>query len=472
MSPNRFPRALAAATLFVAAAGPVAAQTPPPFTFSVREVAAPPGTPKLQSFAIGRTGTDWVLIGGRRNGFHRTSTRESTFPTATANDSVYVLDMAAGRTYSARLPTGFNSILRVSNTEYVQDGDYLYVAGGYGSTCDDDRPECYQTYPNLTRIGLSSLASAVKQGQPLNTPGILATTQSDDVRVTGGALRKIGDTFYLVMGHNYYSVYKGGVTGIYTDQVRTFTVTSAATAIAIANYRAYGDPAGGGPTSQWHRRDLNVVETVEPGGGHGLAIYGGVFTPTSGAWVNPMYVTVPAGGGPPSFTVDSAFSMKMSPYECAHVVMYDSATRTMYTTLLGGISGWYYDSSGVLVPGGITNNMPWTGTITTLSRAADGSTRETVQPASQGLPGRRGGNAAFVADSVAMVAGTHDVIDYSRLPPGDSVRVGWMYGGIFAAADQASEMNPTWASDKIYEVWLHRSPGPAQRERPVPPAGR
>ena len=63
-----------------------------------------------------------------------------------------------------------------------------------------------------------------------------------------------------------------------------------------------------------------------------------------------------------------------------------------------------------------------------------------------------------------MVAGTHEVIDYSRLPAGDSVRVGWMYGGIFATADQSSEFDPTFASDRIYEVWLHRRPALARRE--------
>ena len=35
-----------------------------------------------QSFAIGQADGLWLLVGGRRNGFHRTSDRESTFPSA------------------------------------------------------------------------------------------------------------------------------------------------------------------------------------------------------------------------------------------------------------------------------------------------------------------------------------------------------------------------------------------------------
>jgi hypothetical protein len=455
MSPTLFRRALASAALAAAAAHPAAAQTDPavPFTVSVREITAPTGTPRLQSFALGRTGTDWVLMGGRRNGFHRTSTAESTFPTATANDSIYVVDLQGGRTWSAPLPAAYRSILRTSNTQYVQDGDNLYIVGGYGSTCDDDRPECYQTFPNLTVVALPALADLVKRQRTDSIFATIQTMQDARMRVTGGALEKIGNTFYLVMGHDYFSMYKGGVTGLYTEQVRAFTLSP--TALVIDTYTAYGDSSASGTASQWHRRDLNVVPMVHPGGGHGLAIYGGVFTSTSGAWVNPMYMTV-ADGGTPAFAVDT-FSMKMSLYESAHVVMYDPASETMYTTLLGGISAWYYNDQGNLVPGGINNHMPWTGTISTLARDSRGVTREIVQPAAQGLPGRRGGNAAFVPSEALLMQGSHDVIDYSRIPPGDSVMVGWMYGGIFAFADQSSEFNPTEASDKIYEVWLNRA---------------
>ena len=44
------------------------------------------------------------------------------------------------------------------------------------------------------------------------------------------------------------------------------------------------------------------------------------------------------------------------------------------------------------------------------------------------------------------------------MPAGDSVLVGWMYGGIWATADQASEFNPTFANQKVYEVWMNRTP--------------
>jgi hypothetical protein len=446
-------RALAAA-LALAAAAPAAAQLP--FTFSVREAARQPGAPALQSLAIAEHDGLWLLVGGRRNGFHRTSDNESTFPSAWANDSLYVVDVANGQTWRAPLPQQYRMMLRANNMQFYQDGDVLYFVGGYGSNCDTDDRTCYQTYPNLTAIDVPAVMQAVQAGNAAGIASGISTLQDERMRVTGGGMKKIGDTYYLVMGQNYDSIYKGAYTGHYTEQVRAFQIGSSGGQPQILNYQAYTATDGGGPSSQWHRRDLNVVETVWADGTPGIAVYGGVFTPTGGAWLNPMYIA--AGGGGASITLDSQFSMRMSPYECAQVLMFDPSSRTMYTTLLGGITYWYYDASGQLVQSSIANWLPWTAAITTLARASNGSTTEVIQPATQQMPQRMGGNAVFVRNpALATAAGTSEVLDYSRLPAGGSVLVGWMYGGIWATADQASEFNPTFANSKVYEVWMNRT---------------
>lgn len=456
MSTRFLCRALGAAALALAAGAPAAAQLP--FSFTVREAATQPGAPALQSFAIGRADGLWLLVGGRRNGFHRTSDRESTFPSAWANDSLYVVDVAAGRTWSAPLPPQYRMLLRVNNMQHTQEGSTLYVIGGYGSNCDTDDRTCYQTYPNLTAIDVPAVIRGVQARDAGAIAAGIVTIQDERMRVTGGGLKMIGDTFYLVFGQNYDSIYKGGYTGKYTEQVRSFHIANVGGVVQIQNYRAYGDPGGGGPASQWHRRDLNVVETVYADGNPGIAVYGGVFTPQGGAWLNPMYIA--SGAGSASITLDQQFAMRMSPYECAQVLMYDPASRTMYTTLLGGITFWYYDQAGQLVQSSIDNWMPWTAAITTLARAPNGATREVVQPATMQMPQRMGGNAVFVpAPGLATWAGTHEVLDYGRLPAGDRVLVGWMYGGIWSTADQASEFNPTFANAKVYEVWMNRTPG-------------
>ncbi|HVH13351.1 MAG TPA: hypothetical protein VM759_09880 [Longimicrobium sp.] len=455
MTPTQLRRALAAAALVLAAAAPAAAQ---PFTFSVREAARQPGAPALQSLAIGEHEGQWLLVGGRRNGFHRTSDNESTFPSAWANDSLYVVDMAAGQTWRAPLPPQYRMLLRVNNMQHYQDGETLYFVGGYGTSCDSDDRACYQTYPNLTAIDLPSVMQAVRTGDANAIAAGITTLQDERMRVTGGGLKKIGDTFYLVFGQNYDSIYKGGYSGKYTEQVRTFRIARSGGQLQIQDYRAYSATDGGGPSSQWHRRDLNTVQTVWGDGSVGIAVYGGVFTPTGGAWLNPMYIAAPAGGDSAAITLDSRFSMRMSPYECAHVLLYDPAGGTMFTTLLGGITDWYYNQAGQLVPSNIDNWMPWTAAITTLVRARDGTTTEVVQPVNQQLPQRMGANAVFVPNpQLPRFGGTNDVLDYSQLPGDQNVLVGWMYGGIWSTADQASEFNPTFANSKVYEVWLNRS---------------
>lgn len=461
MTPRLFFRALAAAGLALAAGTPAAAQLP--FHFSVREAAQQPGAPALQSLAVGEHEGLWLLVGGRRNGFHRTSDNESTFPSAWANDSLYVVDVSGGRTWRAPLPPQYRMLLRVNNMQFYQDGDVLYVVGGYGSNCDSDARTCYQTYPNLTAIDVPAVVQAVQAGNAAGIQAGINTIQDERMRVTGGGLKKIGDTFYLVFGQNYDSIYKGAYTGKYTGQVRAFQIANVGGVVQIQNYRAYSDPAGGGPASQWHRRDLNVVETVWGDGTPGIAVYGGVFTPQGGAWLNPLYVAAPpAGSDSARITLDSQFAMRMSPYECAQVLLYDPGSRTMYTTLLGGITNWYYNQAGQLVPSTIDNWLPWTAAITTLARTPDGATTEVVQPATQQLPQRMGGNAVFLpAPGLATWAGAPEVLDYSRLPAGDSVLVGWMYGGIWSTADQASEFNPTFANAKVYEVWMNRVPAPS-----------
>ncbi|MDB4947921.1 MAG: hypothetical protein JWM27_570 [Gemmatimonadetes bacterium] len=430
------------------------AQANGPYRITVREAANQPA-PGLQSFAFAESGGRWLLIGGRRNGFHRTSDRERTFPSRMSNDSVYVVDPAANRQWRAPLPPALRNRLRTTNMEFFQDGNQLYLVGGYGSTCDEDRPDCYQTFPNLTAVRVASAIAAVISGRADSLARSMASITDERMRVTGGALKKVGRSFYLVFGHNYHTIYQGGVSGVYTHQARRFDIEWAGGLPSIVRYRAAPVPAPTADSSQFRRRDLNVVEAIRPNGRVGLTVYGGVFTPHDGAWLNPVYVD--SVNAAPRLTVDRRFTQKMNPYECAQVVMYDRGTRSMLTTLVGGISFYYYDASGTLVPSNINNFMPFVNTVTTLVRRADSTTVEFPQANADSLPARIGANSVFIPrPGIPIVAGTHEVIDFRALPAG-RVMLGWMYGGIRATAPQSGELNPTFASSTIYEVWMERT---------------
>jgi len=421
---------------------------PAPFTVSLKKATAQPA-PALQSFAFGQSGGKWLLIGGRTNGFHRTSTQESTFPTKYSNEHIYVVDPVNDKTWSVGLPAQYRQQLRVSNMQFYQDGNTLYFLGGYASTCDDDKPSCYQTYPNLAAINVPQMINDIIAGNDVSRDIVSIT--DDRFRVTGGALRKLGDYFYLVCGQNYNSIYKGAVEGIYTDQIARFKIQLSGGTLAITDYFTYLYQNSTGPDSQYHRRDLNVVEAIRSDGSEGITVYGGVFTKTGGPWRNPIYIDQNSGGGV-RIIVDSSFEQKMSLYECGHVAMFDPSTKTMYTTLLGGISDYYYDSQGQLQPSNLDNPLPFINSISTEARLADGSTQETPQPPSQSLPELLGANGVFVpASNVALLAG--HVIDYSRLPKGTTM-VGYFYGGILATAAQSGVFNPTYAEQTIFEVYV------------------
>ncbi|MBV9880853.1 MAG: hypothetical protein JO180_10185 [Gemmatirosa sp.] len=434
-----------------------------PFQLAVQPAAHQPA-PALQSFSLGTNNGNWLLVGGRRNGFHRTSDRESTFPTRYANDSLFVVDPGSGRRWSMMLPAPLKLQLRVTNAASTQDGDVLFVVGGYGSTCDADDRTCYQTFPTLTAINVPAAMSAIRAGQPDRLLAATATLTDERLRVAGGALRKLGRDYVLLFGQNYDSVYKGAYTGKYTGEVRRFGLRlggavaggTGPSTVAIVRYAAVGDPAGASPASEYHRRDLNVAETVWPNGRVGLAVYGGVFTPQGGSWVHPLYVD--DGTTAPRVRLDTTFSQRMSAYDCARAAFYDPTARTMYTSLLGGISLYYYDASGALVPSSVDNFMPFISAITTIVRRPDGRTVETPQPATASLPKLIGANAEFIPLArLGRMLGTRDVIDMRRLPSGPRVLVGQMYGGIIATAPQSSEFNPTFADSTIYDVYLVRT---------------
>jgi hypothetical protein len=442
----------AAALLF---SGTLHSQQPPqiPFQVLVRQARYQPA-PGLHSFAVATDGGRWLLVGGRTNGFHRTSTREATFPTANANEDIYVVDPIANRAWKAPVPDPFLNQLRSTNMEYYQDGNILYLVGGYGSTCDDDKPECYHTFPNLTAIRVRELMQAIVAGQK-NLNGYIVSITDERMRVTGGELLKLAGNFYLVFGQDFEGIYKGGLTGKYTEQVRRFKINFAGGRLSITDYKEFNSPDGGGVDSQYHRRDLNIVEAIRPTGSLGITAYGGVFTKVAGAWTNPIDIDEDSAGNT-RIAVDTTFNQKMSQYNCANLLMFSERSRTMFTTLLGGISLYYFDSQGKLVESNLDNFMPFISSITTLARLPNGRTVEWPQPPTLALPELVGANAVFLpAPSLVRMPDTK-VIMVDRLPPGQTL-VGYLYGGIHALGPQISFVNPSYASNTIYEVYVRKA---------------
>ena len=88
----------------------------------------------LQSFAFGQHDGKWLILGGRSDGLHRRQPW-ATFNEAGQNNQLIVIDPIARKKWSAALtslPLSVQEQLSSTNMEFHQEGNYLYITGGYG----------------------------------------------------------------------------------------------------------------------------------------------------------------------------------------------------------------------------------------------------------------------------------------------------------------------------------------------------
>jgi len=184
--------AIARIVLLTASAVVCWAQSTPQFTVSLNPVTIP-GLPSLQSSAWAQSGGKWLLVGGRTNGLHlfvQSSNQGATppanaFPTASANTNVWVIDPVNQKVYSESLQsTGLSPTivaqLSGNNAQHAQNGDTLYIIGGYGS----DGSGNMITFPYLTAIQVSEAINAIINQQPL-APYIQQTNTFVDCPLAG-----------------------------------------------------------------------------------------------------------------------------------------------------------------------------------------------------------------------------------------------------------------------------------------------
>lgn len=406
----------------------------PPFSISIEPVTTSV-IPGFHSFAFAQAGDKWLVIGGRTNGLHGINSNDG-FPAESKNDQIIVIDTTTWNYYSAslnQLPYTIADPMRSTNMEYIQNGDYLYMAGGFGY---DTVADHYTTFPTLTAVHVSTMINAVINAQPI-APSIRQVVDTN-FAVCGGDLGKIGSTYYLCFGHNFVGRYADPPVPIFTQQysnrIREFSFTDDGTTISLSPFVQNID------TTNFHRRDLNVGPVVRPDGSFALEAYGGVFQ----KGVNIPYrstISITASGT----TVNNTYQQYMSQYTCANIPAYDSVTHNMYSTFLGGISLYDYHPEDNTLP--IDSIVPFISDITTMTMHGDGSIEETILPVQ--LPGLLGSNAKFVLNgNIAHYA--NEVVNLRQLPS-TKILAGYMLGGIRA---DAGNFGSSIANDTVYRVYL------------------
>jgi len=355
-----------------------------------------------------------------------------------------------------------------SNPLFFQDGETLYIAGGYGQNSSG----AWLTYPILSSVRLPDLIQGVMRGRDTFSAAI-RYTKSPFVQVTGGEFLKLDDgAFYIVGGQVFtgsYSEFEAageknsiGASQIYTGEIRKIRIShDAGGQLSVTLLKRFAHP-------EFARRDLNAAYRILPDGRSlGAAAYGGVFTKDQLGFTKPIYWD--ASSAP---AADRGFDQQMSGYTCAHMQLFDRDSHTMYTTFFGGISRWTWNYTAQRAEPAPSaedkgqqanfDGLTWIDHITTLTQTAAGS-YETVHTSTR-LPGYLGTDAAFLpVPELPMIRNDADVIDIGALR-GKRVLIGYLYGGIraypkeFPYNDESRPYRagavPTKSSDMIVPVYV------------------
>jgi hypothetical protein len=393
----------------------------------------------LQSFAFGQHNGKWLLVGGRLDGLHRRQPF-AAFDIAGNNNQLIVIDPVTQQKWTApitSLSVALQEQLSSTNMEFHQEENYLYIIGGYGyNTASAAR----KTFDNLTAIDVPAVINAV-----INATSFTSYfRQISDVQfaVTGGHLKKINNTFYLIGGNkfdgNYNPMGNPTYTQVYTNAIRKFNLTDDGTTVAITHLPTITD------ATNLHRRDYNAVPQILPNGAEGITVFSGVFQPTVDLpFLNCVIIDSA------SYAVNNTFQQYYNHYHCAVLPLYSSSNNEMHNVFFGGIAQ-YYDSLGILVQ---DNNVPFVKTIARVTRNSVGTMAEYKLPID--MPSLLGAGAEFIP--IASVPQFNNEVFKLDDFTADSTLVGYIYGGISSTAANIFFTNTgtqSSASSQIFKVYV------------------
>lgn len=413
----------------------------PPFTVKLEPIQIE-GVGGLQSYVIGESNGDWLVIGGRLDGLHRRQPFAS-FDENGNNNQIIVINPKSKQKWTAPLNLIIQKLqeqLSSTNMEFYQVDDKLYIIGGYGySNLKGD----HITYPYLTIVKVPELIEAIKNNQQINS--FFTHIEDNYFAVTGGYLNRIYDKFYLTGGQEFIGRYNPrgpdfgpGFIQNYTNSIKVFEVVENGNDISVNKIKTYTD------TLNLHRRDYNVVPQIFPNGEEGATAFSGVFQINEDLpFLNS--VDIKSNG----YTVNNDFTQYYNHYHCAHIPLYSTTNNEMYNIFFGGIAQ-FYDSLGIMVE---DKNVPFVKTIAVVTRDKNGLMNETKLDIE--MPDYLGASAEFIPLSELQLF-DNQVLKYDALDK-DTNLVGYIYGGIKSSEQNIFFINDgsqSIANNIIYKVYL------------------
>lgn len=413
----------------------------PPFQILVEPMSVP-DLPGLHSFAFGQADGKWLIIGGRIDGLHMRQPF-GAFRAAGRNILLTVVDPVLRKIWQTPvsvLSTRIREQLGSTNMQFHQDGDMLYLIGGYGYS---DSLKRFITFDNLTVIHISETIQGIINEK--NISNWFRQISDTAFAVTGGHLKKLGETYYLVGGQKFEGRYNPmgpdhgpGFFQQYTDQIRKFKLVENSNSLQIKDYSVITD------ASVFHRRDYNVVPQMLEGNREGLTIFSGVFQQDYNIpFLNSTTIAEK------KYSVDRSFAQYYNHYHCAVLPLHSDLTGEMHTVFFGGIAQ-YYDSSGILVQ---SDEVPFVKTIARVTRDQQGRMAEFKLPVE--MPALLGAGAEFII-SPGISSYQNGVIKLDELDR-DTTFVGYVFGGIASSAPNVFFINTgseSTASSSLFKIYI------------------
>ncbi|MDY0104778.1 MAG: T9SS type A sorting domain-containing protein [Lentimicrobium sp.] len=407
-----------------------------PFEISIEPVSIP-GLGGIQSYAFGQYDGKWLIVGGRLDGLHQRQPWAS-FDIAGHNNQLIVIDPVSQQKWTApltSLPTSIQEQLSSTNMEFYQEDEYLYFIGGYGysaTTAD------HTTYSNLTAIKVPDVINAVINNTGFS--GFFRQITDPQFQVTGGRLKKIEDTYFLLGGQKFIGKYNPmgpnsgpGFIQEYTNSIRKFNLSDDGSVMTITHLTPHFD------TVNLHRRDYNAESQIFPNGNQGITMFSGVFQHAADLpFLNS--VTVDTDG----YTVNNTFQQYYNHYHCPVLPMYSEIDNEMHTVFFGGIAQ-FYDNAGTLVQ---DDNVPFVNTIARVSRDTNGDMAEYKLPIE--MPALLGAGAEFIPNS-DFPHFNNDVFKLDYITT-DSALIGYIFGGISSSEPNIFFINDGTQSDAYTQI--------------------
>ena len=399
----------------------------------------------IQSYAFGQANGKWLIVGGRLDGLHRRQPW-AAFDVAGHNNQLIVVDPISEQKWSTpltSLPTAIQEHLSSTNMEFYQEGDYLYCVGGYGysATARD-----HTTFNKLTAIKVSDVINAVINNTSL--PSYFRQISDSDFQVTGGRLKKINNTYYLLGGQKFIGRYNPngptngpGFIQEYTNAIRKFNLSDNGTTITINHLTPHID------ATNLHRRDYNAEQQILPNGDEGITMFSGVFQTTANL---PFLhsVTVDSNG----YTVNNLFQQYYNHYHCPVLPIYSEISNEMHTVFFGGIAQ-FYDKSGILVQ---DDNVPFVNTIARVTRDPNGNMAEFKLPIE--MPSLLGAGAEFIPN-LSFPHFDNEVFKLDNVTI-DNTLIGYIFGGISSSQPNIFFINDgsqSNANKQIFKVFIKQA---------------